>query len=99
VDALLEKLGGFSRQARERLADLHTLGRLMDEAHSVLSDLGVSCAELEDAVRSLRSAGALGAKLTGAGGGGAAIGLARDEAHARAIASKTGGFAVEIGSP
>jgi mevalonate kinase len=99
VDALLQKLGGFAREARQRLLDLPALGRLMDQAHAVLSDLGVSCAELEDAVRSLRSAGALGAKLTGAGGGGAAIGLAQNEAHARAIASKTGGFAVEIGSP
>ena len=44
----------------------------------------------------LRGAGALGAKLTGAGGGGAAIGLARDGPHSRAIAARTGGFAVKV---
>ena len=44
----------------------------------------------------LRKAGALGAKLTGAGGGGAAIGLARNRAHAAEIAARTGGFAVKV---
>ena len=70
----------------------------MDDAHAVLRNLGVSCPELEDAVAALKRAGALGAKLTGAGGGGAAIGLARDEPHAREIAEKTGGFAIEAGA-
>ena len=69
----------------------------MDEAHALLRELGVSCAKLDDAVAALKRAGALGAKLTGAGGGGAAIGLARDEAHARELAARTGGFAVEAG--
>ena len=70
-----------------------------EAAHSYLRDgLSVSCPELERAVEALRKAGALGAKLTGAGGGGAAIGLARDQPHAREIAEKTGGFAVGIGT-
>ena len=58
----------------------------------------MSCPELEETVAALRRAGALGAKLTGAGGGGAAIGLARDEASAREIAAHSGGFAVEVGA-
>jgi mevalonate kinase len=91
IDPLLARLGDLARQ---RLANL---GPAMDEAHALLRELGVSCPELEDAVSSLRRAGALGAKLTGAGGGGAAIGLARDEEHARTLAAKTGGFAVEAG--
>ena len=99
VDALLEKLGKIALEARAHLSSLPALGVLMDDAHAALRELGVSCPELEAAVGRLKSAGALGAKLTGAGGGGAAIGLARDEAHAREIAAKTGGFAVEIGAP
>jgi mevalonate kinase len=43
--------------------------------------LGVSSAELDALVRAARGAGALGAKLTGAGGGGAVIALAPDRAE------------------
>ena len=100
VDPLLARLGDVARQGRtlfER-GDLEGLGAAFDEAHAVLRDLGVSCAELEEAVAALRRAGALGAKLTGAGGGGAAIGLARNETSAREIAAQTGGFAVKVGA-
>ncbi|HUJ24760.1 MAG TPA: hypothetical protein VLW85_02000, partial [Myxococcales bacterium] len=94
IDPKLARLGELARQGRS----LRNLGPLMDEAHAILRELGVSCAELEEAVQKLKAAGALGAKLTGAGGGGAAIGLARDGEHAREMAQATGGFAVEIGS-
>jgi mevalonate kinase len=99
IDPLLARLGELSRGGRRDLesADLPRLGARFDEAHAILRELGVSCPELEDKVSALRAAGALGAKLTGAGGGGAAIGLARDEAQAGAIATATSGFAVRIG--
>jgi mevalonate kinase len=99
IDPLLARLGELSRGGRRDLesGDLPRLGARFDEAHAILGELGVSCPELEDKVRALRAAGALGAKLTGAGGGGAAIGLARDEAQAAAIAAATSGFAVRIG--
>jgi mevalonate kinase len=58
---------------------LELLGERMDRAHRVLSDLGLSTEELETAVSSLRADGALGAKLTGAGCGGFALGLFRGE--------------------
>jgi mevalonate kinase len=92
IDPLLARLGGLA------LTGLGDLGPAMDEAHAILRELGVSCPELESAVSSLKRAGALGAKLTGAGGGGAAIGLARGEEHAREMAARTGGFAVEAGA-
>jgi len=100
IDALLERLGGLAREGRDyfQSGDLARLGGAFDAAHEGLRELGVSCAELEQAVAALRRAGALGAKLTGAGGGGAAIGLARDEAHARQMAAQAGGFAVEVGA-
>jgi mevalonate kinase len=102
-DPLLALLGELARggaRALER-GDLQDLGVRFDAAHGVLLALGVSCPELEAAVATLRGAGALGAKLTGAGGGGAAIGLARDAAHAAALvdaAAKAGlwAFAEEI---
>jgi mevalonate kinase len=100
VDPLLARLGDLARTGRalfER-CDLASLGKAFDEAHALLCELGVSCAPLEETVAGLRRAGALGAKLTGAGGGGAAIGLGRDEADAARIAALTGGFAVKVGA-
>ena len=101
LDPALARLGDLARSARTSFEQggLQALGASFDEAHTVLNEtLGVSCPELETAVAALRTAGALGAKLTGAGGGGAAIGLARNEEHAKELAARTGGFAVRIGS-
>jgi mevalonate kinase len=101
IDVLLQRLGALAAAARRPLVEnrLDDLGALMDEAHALLRELGVSCPELEDAVAALKSAGASGAKLTGAGGGGAAIGLARGEEHAREMAARLGAraFAIEAG--
>jgi mevalonate kinase len=51
------------------------LGPLMDYNHSLLSELGVSSPELDRLVGAARSAGAWGAKLSGAGRGGNMIAL------------------------
>ena len=98
IDPLLWRLGELARGGRRdfETSALAALGARFDEAHAILRELGVSCRELEEKVSALRAAGALGAKLTGAGGGGAAIGLARDAAHAQSIAASTGGFAVQV---
>jgi mevalonate kinase len=88
-DSMLSFLGDLAQGgalALER-GDLDDLGVRFDAAHGVLCALGVSCPELDDLVRLLRNASALGAKLTGAGGGGAAIGLARDRQHAEALSA------------
>jgi len=62
-----------------REGDLKTLGELMNINHELLCALGVSCEELENLVHAARDAGALGAKLTGAGGGGCMIALVSPE--------------------
>ena len=59
-------------------ADLTSLGELMDANHEALRRFGVSTEELDQIVEVARTHGALGAKLTGAGGGGAAICLCPD---------------------
>ncbi|HWE23107.1 MAG TPA: mevalonate kinase, partial [Myxococcales bacterium] len=86
-DPMLQFLGDLAQGGAEALerGDLQDLGVRFDAAHGVLAAVGVSCPELEDAVAVLRRAGALGAKLTGAGGGGAAIALAREGEHAEAL--------------
>jgi mevalonate kinase len=75
---LCEFLGELSRAGLEALAlgDVDTLGRLFDMAHGALAGLRLSTVELERLVHGARGAGAIGAKLTGAGGGGAVIALA-----------------------
>jgi mevalonate kinase len=59
--------------------DLNTIGELMNINHALLSGIGVSDESLEWLINAARKAGALGAKLTGAGGGGCMIALARNE--------------------
>jgi hydroxymethylglutaryl-CoA reductase len=75
---LIDVLGEISAAGLDALAlgDIDSLGRLFDLAHGVLAGLRLSTIELERLVHGARAAGALGAKLTGAGGGGAVIALA-----------------------
>lgn len=57
-----------------RAADAERFGRLLNESHESLRDLlRVSCAELDRLVEAAQESGALGARLTGAGFGGAAV--------------------------
>jgi len=59
--------------------DLDTLGDLMNINQALLYGVGVSDESLEWLINAARKAGALGAKLTGAGGGGCMIALAKNE--------------------
>jgi mevalonate kinase len=64
-------------EARKHLEDfdLRKLGRLMDENHRLLQEIGVSCTELDMLVTLARDRGAWGAKMTGTGKGGYMIAL------------------------
>jgi mevalonate kinase len=74
--------------------DRTALGRLMDLNQMLLSGLFVSTSEIERMCAVAREAGALGAKLTGAGGGGSVIALAATLGASDAIlaAWKADGF-------
>ncbi len=75
---VLALIGELCPVAEHALAvgDIDGLGRLFDVAHGLLAALRVSSPEIETLVHGARAAGAIGAKLTGAGGGGAVIALA-----------------------
>ncbi len=75
--ATVETIGDLVRQGERALAagDVEELGTLMDFDHGLLSALGVSSRSLDSMVWAAREAGALGAKLTGAGGGGCIVAL------------------------
>lgn len=79
VDPLLARIGALVEQAQGCLGDLGALGALMDEDHGLLREMGVSTPRLDELVARARARGALGAKLAGAGGGGVAVALVREE--------------------
>jgi mevalonate kinase len=78
ADDVLALLGRLSNDAVAALGkgDVDGLGRIFDAGHGLLAALRLSSPELEVLVHGARAAGAIGAKLTGAGGGGAVIALA-----------------------
>jgi mevalonate kinase len=71
--------------------DFVKLGSIMNENHKILHTLGASSKEIEKLRLAALKAGAYGAKLTGAGGGGSIIAIADDvEKVAEAIEKKRG---------
>jgi mevalonate kinase len=77
------------------------IGALMDENHAVLQKMGVSCPELDILVEAARTAGAIGAKLSGAGRGGSMIALvapaaSSDVATALQAAGAAGTIVTEV---
>jgi mevalonate kinase len=77
------------------------LGALMNENQAILRQIGVSHYKVDDLIDICSKAGALGAKITGAGGGGAVIALAasREDGAKIAARAKAAGyesFEVEI---
>lgn len=67
---------GWLLEAPPEDATLQVIGGIFDEAHARLAAFGVSNSALERLVGAARDAGAYGAKLTGAGLGGAVIATA-----------------------
>ncbi len=82
VDPVLQALGQLVTSAERAIVtnDFKSLGELMEVSHELLSGLGVCCEELDRLVALANRSGALGAKLTGAGGGGCIIALPGDGA-------------------
>jgi mevalonate kinase len=74
--------------------DLATLGQLLDLNQMLLAGLFLSTPEIEHLCAAARGAGALGAKLTGAGGGGCVVALVEDHERGAEVlrAWKSDGF-------
>jgi mevalonate kinase len=89
-DSYFWELGSMASVAREaiRSGASTELGVCMTQAHSILQRVGVSCPELDRLVEVALRNGALGAKLSGAGRGGAMIALLEDEADEEALATQ-----------
>ena len=72
--------------------DYRHLGHMMTINHGLLSAIQVSSPELDRMVQIARDHGALGAKLTGAGGGGSIVALAQENSEAIAAGLNRHGF-------
>jgi mevalonate kinase len=103
----IETIGLIAKRGIKSLlkGDYESVGRAMSENQLMLKSIGVSSPELENLIRAAAPS-SLGAKLTGAGGGGCMVALTRDPkatseaielAGGRTIISKFGaqGLSVE----
>jgi mevalonate kinase len=86
----LDEITAISKAVTKALQseDRNELGSLMDRNHELLRQIGVSTPGLDMLVAEARKAGALGAKLTGAGGGGCIMALCDDKKDRSNIARK-----------
>ena len=87
---LLKNLGDLALEAEKAIeqADLQGLGNAINQAHGLLARLGVSCPEADHLVQVARSAGALGAKMSGGGLGGCIIALVKTSEEAERLIQK-----------
>jgi len=97
VREAIGEIGELTRAGVEALQQerLEEVGLLMDRNHALLNRLGVGHPRLEEFIRAVRPH-ALGAKLTGAGGGGSMIALTRDPERAAAAIRAVGGTAIPV---
>jgi len=93
-DAVFDEMDSLSRQGADflRSGDWQELGALMNLCHGLLNAIGVSTPNLERMVTLARQAGATGAKLTGAGGGGSIVALCPNDIDAVEQALRQGGY-------
>ena len=94
VQKTFDGVGVLVRNARLALeaGDLTGVGKLMDLNQMLLAGLFVSTTEVEQLCGLARAAGALGAKLTGAGGGGCVVALCASTPDAVLTAWRDAGF-------
>jgi hydroxymethylglutaryl-CoA reductase len=93
-DAMFKGIDALTVQAIEALKknDLERLGELMNVCQGLLNGIQVSSWELEELIQVARENGALGAKLTGGGGGGSMIALCPDNADTVIEAMRDAGY-------
>jgi hydroxymethylglutaryl-CoA reductase len=91
---LFEEMDEISRGGAAALAvgNYAELGSLMNLCHGLLNAIGVSTPELETMVALARNSGALGAKLTGSGGGGSIVALCPGTIDAVTYTLQAAGF-------
>ena len=92
--AIFEQIDGLSIAGAKALVagEYAELGQLMNIGQGLLNALGVSTPELERMIEIARQAGAAGAKLTGAGGGGSIVAACPGTERAVVTALRSAGY-------
>ncbi|MFB6283299.1 MAG: mevalonate kinase [Halobacteria archaeon] len=87
VGKVVDAIGEVSREGMAMIEDgeIEEVAELMNVNHGLLSALGVTSRSLDRLVYEARETGALGAKMTGAGGSGSIIALTRDPEDAEGL--------------
>jgi hydroxymethylglutaryl-CoA reductase len=95
-EGLFDEMGRIAGDGAQALiqGNYERLGELMNVCHGLLNAIGVSHPELEKMVSIARQSGALGAKLTGAGGGGSIVALCPGKVREVSSALRGAGYAV-----
>jgi mevalonate kinase len=77
INPTITSMGNLTNYAKQAILkrDFEKIGELMNINHGFLDVLGVNTLELSRMVYNAREAGAIGAKTTGAGGGGSILAL------------------------
>jgi len=96
IDPIIRTIGSFSKKGEilVKKKDYISLGKLMNVNHGLLDALGVGTAELSALVYAARNAGAYGAKITGAGGGGCMVALTDSPDKVASAIENAGGKAI-----
>lgn len=94
---MIAEIGQITLEGVEAIGerDWERVGELMDRNHVLLNSLGVGHELLDRYIRAVRPY-ALGAKLTGAGGGGSMIALTEEPAKAAKAIEEAGGRAYRV---
>lgn len=97
-EPLFDQIGRVAERAKKEMegGNLERLGSLMDENQALLQELGVSSPQLDGLVKAAREAGALGAKLSGAGRGGSVIALIEKRSREAVMAALERGGAQRV---
>ncbi len=93
-DGIFDQIAALTTAGVDALRDAHfqELGELMNLCHGYLNALQLSTPELEELVHIARANGAVGAKLTGGGGGGSMVALCPDAQDKVANAMQAAGY-------
>lgn len=93
-DNIFEEINNLTLESVKAIEsyDLVKLGEYMNLCQGLLNAIQISSPELEEIIAIARKNGTLGAKLTGAGGGGAAIALCPGNADKVSLAIKKAGY-------
>jgi mevalonate kinase len=94
---MTKQVADICTQARTAITSgrRNRIGELMNENQALLRRIGVSHFKADDLIDICTKAGALGAKITGAGGGGAVIALASSKQESAKIASRVNAVGYE----